>query len=74
MTEHIWFEVRLGGMSTSHATLEEAKSELKDMRTGYKTKHPETDHFFTEENRAYWKRVGKKAVIQKVTQTAEEIK
>lgn len=67
-TEHVWFEVRIETMSTSHATLEEAKAKLLDMKKG----HPENERM-TDENRAYWKRVSKKAVINKVVQTTEKV-
>lgn len=69
ITEHIWFEVRIGSGCTSHTTLEEAQAELADMKIGYKNKHP----FMTDENRGYHQRVSSKAEILKVIQTAEKV-
>ena len=63
MTNHTWYEVRLGSASTTHYTLTEAKNELYEMRKGY----PE-HKCLSEENHSYWKRHGEKAEIYKIEQ------
>jgi len=73
-TEHVWFEVSVGGGSNSFATLEEARTHLADMKTGFKTKHAKgTPQEMTDENRNYWRRVSSKAEISKVVQTSEKV-
>ena len=73
-TEHVWFEVRVGGGSNSHTTLEKARAYVADMKTGFKTRHAKgTPQEMTDENRSYHRRVSKKAEIYKVVQSAEKI-